>query len=190
MVISKGNLVKNQLHDRIREIEKARDIKFSNTQKVLLTVEGSITAILDVLYGTVSIFLLRKHFEYADSEKAELLDVEKGEEIHYREVLIHGRGKPMIYALSYIALSRCEKDALEDLTNGEIPIGKLLKKYDIESRREIKDIYIEKPNATLRELFKTDEDFVSREYVIIKNRQILMKTKESFPISYFSEKMV
>lgn len=188
-MISKGNIVKNKLHDRIREIEAERGIKFSNTQKVLLTIEGSITAILDVLYGTVSIFLLRKHFEPADSEKAKLLDVNEGEEIHYREVLIHGRGKPMIYALSYIALSRSEEEAFEDLTNGEIPIGKLLKKYNVESRREIKNIYIEKPDATLRELFKTDEDFVSREYVIIKNRQILMRTKESFPISYFAEEM-
>lgn len=190
MMVSKGNLVKNKLHDRIKQIEAEQGIKFSNTQKVLLTIEGSITAILDVLYGTVSIFLLRRHFEPADSETAAFLDVEEGEEIHYREVLIHGRGKPMIYALSYIALNRCKEEAHDDLVNGEIPIGKLLKKYEVESRREIRDIYIEKPNATLRELFKTDEDFVSRDYIIIQNKQIIMRTKESFPISYFTEEMV
>ena len=188
-MISKGRIVKNEIHDRLREIEAENNITFSNTQKVLLSIEGSITAILDVIYGTVGIFLLQKFFEPADSKKAELLNVNEGDEIHYREVIIHGRGKPMIYALSFIALTRCREEAHKDITDGEIPVGKLLKKYEIESRREIKDIYVEKPNATLRELFKTDELFVSREYVIIENKEIVMFTKESFPISYFSEDM-
>ena len=102
------------------------------------------------------------------------------------KVLIHGNGKPMIYALSHIALGRCRKEAHEDLIKGEIPIGKLLKKYEIESRREINNIYVEKPTPTLTELFKTTEDFISRDYVIISNGKIIMWTKESFPISSFS----
>lgn len=185
----KGSIVKNVFHERIKEIESEYLIKFSNTQKVLLTVEGSITSILDVLYGRVSIFLLNKYFEPADKKKAELINVNEGDEIHYREVLIHGRGKPMIYALSLIALDRCNKAAHDDVTDGEIPIGKILKKYKIESRREIQDIYIEKPSATLRELFKTDEYFVCRNYVVIEHGEIVMWTKESFPISYFAEEM-
>ena len=188
-MVSTGNLVTNKLHDRIKELERENDIRFSNTQKVLLTVEGSITAILDVLYGRVSIFLLNRYFEKAEGEKAKLLDVEEGEEIHYREVLIHGMGKPMIYALSFIALNRCKKEAHDELTNGEIPIGKLLKKYKVESRREIRRIYLEKPTPTLKELFKTDEDFVAREYVIIENGRIVTWTKEAFPISYFSQEI-
>ena len=95
----------------------------------------------------------------------------------------------MIYALSLIALDRCNKDAHDDVVNGEIPIGKILKKYKIESRREIQDIYIEKPSATLMELFKTDEYFVSRNYVVIEHGEIVMWTKESSPISYFAEEM-
>ena len=185
----KGSIVTNEIHDRLREIEMEKRITFSNTQKVLLSIEGSITAILDVLYDTVGIFVLQKYFENADEEKAKLLNVNEGDEIHYREVIIHGRGKPMIYALSFIALSRCKKEAHDDVISGEIPVGKMLKKYEIESRREIRDIYVEKPNATLKELFKTDEDFISREYVIIENKEIVMFTKESFPISYFSNDM-
>ena len=188
-MISKGNLVTTQLKSILNEIEQEEGIEFSNTQKVLLSVEGSITSLLDVLYGRVSIFLLNKYFEPADRQKAEMLDVNEGDEIHYREVLIHGNGKPMIYALSHIALGRCRKEAHEDLIKGEIPIGKLLKKYEIESRREIQHIYIEEPDATLRELFKTNEKFISRDYIIIENRQIVMHTKESFPISYFKESM-
>lgn len=49
-----------------------------------------------------------------------------------------------------------------------------------EMHDEINEIYVEKPSATLRELFKTDEDFVSRDYVIIENEKIVMWTKNPF----------
>jgi chorismate-pyruvate lyase len=188
-MLLEGRIVTNKLHEKLKEIEAGKKIKFSNTQKVLLTTEGSITAILDVLYGTVSIFTLSRHFERADKKKAELVGINEGDEINYREVIIHRAGKPMIYALSFIALNRCKKEAHKDVMDGEIPIGKILKKYKVESRREIRDIYIERPDATLRELFKTNEDFISRDYVVIENDQIVIWTKESFPISYFSKEM-
>ena len=184
-MIFEGSIIKNELHNRLKELETKNDIKFSNTQKVLLSIEGSISAILDALYGTVSIFTIDQHFEKIDEEKSKLLHLDVGEEINYREILLHGRGKPMIYALSYIPLSRCRPEAREDIFRGKLPIGKILKKYRIESRREIDKIYIEKPNATLRELFKTDECLVSREYVVIENNEIIMWTKESFPVSFF-----
>jgi chorismate-pyruvate lyase len=74
-----------------------------------------------------------------------------------------------------------------DLIRADIPIGRILKNYNIESRREIRKIYIEKPNAKLRELFHTEEDMLAREYVIINNDAVLMWIKEVFPISYFTE---
>ena len=48
---------KNEANKRL--IEKMNDLEneygqtFSNTQKILLTTDGSITAILDVLYGKI-----------------------------------------------------------------------------------------------------------------------------------------
>jgi len=74
-----GKIVENKLNKRLKEIEKEKDIKFSNTQKVLLTVEGSITAILDVLYGKVSIFTLSRHVEKANQDTSELVDNDEGE---------------------------------------------------------------------------------------------------------------
>ncbi|WP_292601460.1 chorismate--pyruvate lyase family protein [Methanobrevibacter sp. UBA212] len=184
-----GKIVENKLNKRLKEIEKEKDIKFSNTQKVLLTVEGSITAILDVLYGKVSIFTLSRHFEKANQDTSELVNIDEGEEINYREVIIHRREQPLIYALSLIVLDRCKEEARQDIIDGEIPLGKVLKKHKVESRREIQHIYIEKPDATLRELFKTSEDFITRNYIVIENDEITIWTKESFPISYFSDKM-
>lgn len=181
------NEVNRSLIDKINALENEYGKKFSNTQKILLTTDGSITAILDVLYGKISLSTLDQHFEDADKEHAQLVNVDEGDEINYREVIMHKDEKPLIYAISHIPLSRCSRDVCADLVRADIPIGRILKNYNIESRREIKNIFIEKPNETLKTLFKTDEDMLARDYVIINNDEILMWIKEVFPISYFTE---
>lgn len=100
---------------------------------------------------------------------------------------MHKGAKPLIYAISHIPLFRCSDDVCADLIRADIPIGRILKNYNIESRREIRKIYIEEPNAKLRELFHTEEEMLAREYVIINNDEVLMWIKEVFPISYFTE---
>ncbi|MBQ6345752.1 MAG: DUF98 domain-containing protein [Methanobrevibacter sp.] len=181
------NEANRRLIDRINELEKENDIQLSNTQKILLTTDGSITAILDVLYGKISLFTIDQHFEPADEFHAKLVEVGEGEKINFREVIMHHGGKPLIYAISHIPLSRCSEDMCSDLIQADIPIGRLLKNYNIESRREIKYIYMEKPNDRLEELYNTDEDMLAREYVIISGEEILMWIKEVFPVSYFTE---
>jgi chorismate-pyruvate lyase len=181
------NEANRALIDKINEVEENYDRKFSNTQKILLTTDGSITAILDVLYGKITLTTLEQHFEKADEERACLVNVPVGEKINFREVIMHKDDRPLIYAISHIPLSRCNKDICTDLIRADIPIGRILKNYDIESRREIKHIYIEKPNERLKEIFGTDEDMLARDYVIINCDEILMWIKEVFPISHFTE---
>ncbi len=181
------NEVNRALIDKINEVEENYGRKFSNTQKILLTTDGSITAILDVLYGKITLTTLEQHFEKADEERACLVNVPVGEKINFREVIMHKDDRPLIYAISHIPLSRCNKDICTDLIRADIPIGRILKNYDIESRREIKHIYIEKPNERLKEIFGTDEDMLARDYVIINCDEILMWIKEVFPISHFTE---
>lgn len=175
------------LIEKINSVEKEQLRTFSNTQKILLTTDGSITAILDVLYGKITLTTLEQHFEKATESTSEYVNVEVGDEINYREVIMHKDDKPLIYALSYVPLKRVSNEIREDLIRADIPIGRILKSYKIESRREINNIYIEKPNETLKNLFKTDEDMLARDYVIINNNDILMWIKEVFPISSFTK---
>ncbi|WP_286009261.1 chorismate--pyruvate lyase family protein [Methanobrevibacter woesei] len=175
------------LIEKINNVEKEQSRTFSNTQKILLTTDGSITAILDVLYGKITLTTLEQHFEKATESTSEYVNVEVGDEINYREVIMHKDDKPLIYALSYVPLKRVSNEIREDLIRADIPIGRILKSYKIESRREINNIYIEKPNETLKNLFKTDEDMLARDYVIINNNDILMWIKEVFPISSFTK---
>ena len=187
-MVTEKNEANKALIDKISDVEKQYGKTFSNTQKILLTTDGSITAILDVLYGKITLTTLDQHFEDADKDHAKLVNVDEGEEINYREVIMHtADGKPLIYAVSHIPLSRCSKGVCDDLVRADIPIGRILKNYKIESRREINNIFIEKPNDTLKEIFDTDEDMLARDYVIINNDKVLMWIKEVFPISYFTE---
>ena len=50
MTIEK-NEANKRLIEKINQVEEGYTKDFSNTQKILLTTDGSITAILDVLYG-------------------------------------------------------------------------------------------------------------------------------------------
>ncbi len=179
------NEANKRLIEKVQELEKKHDVELSNTQKILLTTDGSITAILDVLFGKITLTTLDQHFEAAYTSHAKLVNVSEGEEINFREVIMHTDERPLIYAISHIPLKRCSKDVCADLIRADIPIGRILKNYHIESRREIHNIFIEKPNERLKEIFKTDEDMLARDYVIINNDEILMWIKEVFPISYF-----
>ena len=186
MVKSK-NEANKRLIEKINDLEDSYGQKFSNTQKILLTTDGSITAILDVLYGKISLFTIDQHFGIADESHAKLVDVNDGDEINFREVLMHKDTQPLIYAVSHVPLGRCSDEICSDLLRADIPIGRILKNYKIESRREVNNIFIEKPNDKLKELFGTDEDFLARDYVIIHDDEILMWIKEMFPVSYFTE---
>ena len=163
---SSKNEINKPLITRIAELEKENNRKLSGVQKILLTTDGSITAILDVLYGKIDLNTLSQHFAKANLEQAKLVDAKEGDELNFREVLLNLRGKPLMYAA--------------------IPIGRILKNHQVESRRRINGIYVEKPSAKLREIFKTDEEMLARDYAIICQGEVLMWIKEVFPVSYFS----
>ena len=181
------NEANKRLIEKMNELEKDYGQEFSNTQKILLTTDGSITAILDVLYGKITLDTIDQHLEAADEKRAKLVNVNEGDEINFREVLMHKDDQPLIYAISHVPLGRCTKEVCNDLLRADIPIGRILKNYHIESRREVNNIFIEKPDEKLIEMFGTDEDFLARDYVIINNDEILMWIKEMFPVSYFTE---
>ena len=181
------NDINVRLIEKINQVEEKYVKNFSNTQKILMTTDGSITAILDVLYGKIALKTLEQHFEEATEESASLVNVDVGDEVNYREIVMHKDEQPLIYAVSYIPLKRLTKEMKDDLVRADIPIGRILKKYNAETRREINTIQIEKPSDKLKELYNTEEDFLARDYTIIMNGEILMWIKEFFPINYFTE---
>ena len=57
------NDINVRLIEKINQVEEKYVKNFSNTQKILMTTDGSITAILDVLYGKIALKTLEQHFE-------------------------------------------------------------------------------------------------------------------------------
>ncbi|MFY9639221.1 MAG: chorismate lyase [Methanobacterium sp.] len=171
--------------DGIKKIENEVG-KLSNAQKILLTTDGSVTTILDVIRGHVKIETLEQKFVDADLEMAQLLNIEVGDTVNYRIVVIETE-EPLIYAISLIAVKRLENDFKEDLIRADIPIGRILRKHNIESRREIKSVYYEDQSPEIKEIFKTNSPMLTRTYNIIHNDEILIWLKETFPYTHFRE---
>jgi chorismate-pyruvate lyase len=171
--------------DGIKKIENKIG-KLSNAQKILLTTDGSVTTILDVIRGHVEIETLEQKFISADSEMAQLLDIKEGDTVNYRVVVIQTH-EPLIYAISIMAVERLENHIKEDLIRADIPIGRILRKHNIESRREIKSVYAEDQSPEINKIFKSDSPMLSRTYNIIHKDQILIWLMETFPYDHFRD---
>ena len=173
--------------DRINEVEN--DIgKLSSAQKILLATDGSVTTILDVLKGHINVETLVQEFREADEIQAQDLGVNKGDTINYRTVVMsHNLDEPLIHAVSLTPVDKLTNNFKEDLLKADIPIGRILRKYNIESRREVTHIGFEKPDGEVKEIFKTDSTLLTRVYNIIYKDEILIQIKETFPYSLFRE---
>lgn len=171
--------------DEIKRMEKLAG-ELSNTQKILLSTDGSVTRILDVLKGHVGIKTLVQESQKADLEIAEKLEINPGDTVNYRVVII-GTKEPLIHAISYIPVDRLNNNFKEDLIRADIPIGRILKKHNVESRREVESIAMEEPDQQLKDIFNTDSMMLTRTYNIIRNGEILIRIKETFPITSFTK---
>ena len=168
--------------DEIERIEKTIG-KLSDVQKVLLATDGSVTTILEVLNGDVKIKTLKQKLIEADEKIAHGLGIKKGDLVNYRVVVIES-DMPLIHATSFIPIKRLYDDFKEDLTKADIPIGKLLKKYNIEARREIEYIDVKRPDEELMQIFKIDSPMLTRTYNIIHKEEVLIRITETFPSTF------
>jgi len=174
-----------KIFEGIKQIEKELG-SLSSAQKILLATDGSVTTILDVLKGHVNIRTLVQEFREADEEAASLLNIQVGDTINYRVVVIEGE-EPLIYAVSMIPMERLDNDFKEDLIRADIPIGRILRKHDIESRREIKTVSVEETEPEMADIFKTQGPMLRRTYNIIHNDQVLIWLMETFPHTLFKD---
>lgn len=183
--MSKSKPIPNLIREKIKEVEEKNGMELSNMQKVLCAIEGPVVTVLDVLYGDVHLFVLDQHMEKADESIAEKLEIDVGDEIDLREVILHKHGRPLAYGLSYIPKDRCSDTIIEDLLKENQSTGRIILEHEIETITLVNNISIEKPDAKLKNLFHTDEDMISREYVMIHDKNIVIWSKEAWPLSYF-----
>ena len=182
-----GKLIKNSIREKILEVEEKNDIKLSTVQKILCATDGPVATILDVLYGDVNLFVLDQHIEESDEYIAEKLDINAGDEIDFREVIMTKYGRPLAYGLSYIPKDRCSDTVIEKLLQEDKTTGRIMLEHEIETTNKVTELYLEKPDTTLKNLFHTNENFLSREIILKHKKNIILWSKESYPLSYFQE---
>lgn len=160
----------------------------SSAQKILLATDGSVTTILDVLKGRINVNTLIQEFQKSDEETAHELGINRGDTINYRTVVMsHVPKEPLMHATSLTPIKKLDNNFKEDLLKADFPIGRILKKYNIESRREVTHIGAEMPNKELSTIFKTDSMMLTRTYNIIYHDRILIRIKETFPYDLFRD---
>ncbi|HML06367.1 MAG TPA: chorismate pyruvate-lyase family protein [Methanobacterium sp.] len=173
--------------EKIKEVEENIG-HLSSAQKILLATDGSVTTILDVLKGHIDVNTFVQEFRDADESQAQDLGINKGDTINYRAVVMsHKPEEPLIHAISLTPVEKLDNNFKEDLLKADIPIGRILKKYNIESRREVIHIGAEKPDEELKKIFNTDSMMLTRSYNIIYKDDVLIRIKETFPYSLFRE---
>lgn len=184
---AKNKPIPNIIREKIKNVEDENNIKLSTIQKILCAIEGPVVTMLDVLYGDVNLFVLDQHMEKADESIAEKLEISVGDEANIREVIIHKHGRPLVYGLSYIPKDRCSDTVIEKLLKEDQSTGRILLEREIETLTKIENISIEKPDEQLKNLFHTNENLLTREYVLIHKKNVVIWSKEAYPLSYFKE---
>jgi len=182
-------LTAGPLRERIREIEKETGY-LSPLQTILLLTDGSVTTLLEAISGDeVSVTTLSQVVATPGKDVAAALEIGTTEMVNHRTVVLKNSrtGEALVYAVSYTPLLRLEPGFRDDLMRADTPIGKILKKHAIESRREILKIGVrESDNIISLGLGNRSGPFLFRSYKIIRAREPLMFIEEFFPASSFT----
>lgn len=186
-------LTADRIVEKIREIEQGVG-RLSPMQKVLIGTDGSVTGLLEMATGhPVTITTLVQDVVGADTEAAAALDIEQGDEVNYRVVELKDgvTGEVLIYAVSCTPLRRLAPEFRQDLMRADIPIGRILRRHRIESRREITDARVVRAGTKLARTFNVHrcEPMLSRKYRIIHREEPLIAIEEIFPCTAFTDEI-
>ncbi len=155
----------------------------SEEERLLLGTDGSVTFLLEVLTGEpVAVETLEQRVVRADLQQAALLDVNEGDEVNLRRVLLVG-DRPLVYAESLTPLSRLEPSFHDELMRQDKPIGRIMAEQEIEARRDLQELGVARDGRGCEALDR--EELFFREYDVIRNGEVLMHIREEFPSGLF-----
>jgi beta-ribofuranosylaminobenzene 5'-phosphate synthase len=181
-----------KINEEIARLEEAVG-RLSPVQKMLLGTDGSVTCLLEVVTGSpVEIETLVQKVVAADELVSRELEVELGDEVNYRVVKLKNSatGETLIHATSFTPLKRLEDRFRTDLMRADVPIGTILKKHRIESRRDVLRARVLRDEVEMNRIFNvfSKEPMLSRDYKIIRHGQPLMAITETFPYNNFQDR--
>lgn len=160
----------------------ADDDSLSLLQKVLLTTDGTVTQLLEILTGE-RIRVDKLEHELVRGGPA-LLDVPQTEPVLSRKILLRGATAAYMYAHSFLVPSRLPQGMQAQMLGTDTPIGQLWKAARLETYREIVD-YRREADPAIAALFGIESPILSRSYLIRVGGAPMGLITEKFPASSF-----
>ncbi|MDG6243591.1 MAG: chorismate pyruvate-lyase family protein [Methanolobus sp.] len=159
-------------------IGKLKSFDIPTCLRVCAGTDGSVTFLLEIMtrYPT-AVVTQYQHIIPADEKMAQIFGVDAGADINERVVTLTSGDVPYVYARSLSAIEKIPEGVRCDLMKADIPIGRILRDHDIETRRDFEDIGISEDEP----LFGIQK-VLSRSYRIVHHNGVLMWINEKFPV--------
>ncbi|MGB9928885.1 MAG: chorismate--pyruvate lyase family protein [Methanosarcina sp.] len=159
-------------------LEKLKSFEIPTCLRVCCGTDGSVTFLLEIMTRKeVNVITESQYTIKADKELAALLEVEEGSEINDRVVKLLAGGTVFVHARSLSPLERMPETMKEQLMRADIPIGRILRSHNLETRRDMGELEILEGESTFNGI-----PVLSRSYKIVHDNHILMWINERFPI--------
>ena len=159
-------------------LEKLKSFEIPTCLRVCCGTDGSVTFLLEIMTRKpVSVITEAQYTVKADKEMAAFLGVEEGSEINNRVVRLSAGGTVFVHARSLSPLERMPETMKEQLMRADIPIGRILRSHNLETRRDMGELEVLEGEPTFDGI-----PVLSRSYKIVHNNHILMWINERFPI--------
>lgn len=159
-------------------LDTLKKLDIPTALRICVGTDGSVTYLLEVITkNPVEVVTQCQEIADATPDEAALLMIRPGDPVNHRKVLLTAAGIPYVSARSITPLKAMPSGMKDDLMRADIPIGRILRKYKMETRRDILNIEKKKGNGVFKDL-----PVLSREYFIIHDRKVLMWINELFPM--------
>lgn len=173
---------RDPIEESICKISRERNL--TPLQRVLLGHDGSMTKILELVScEPVILTTISQAVVPCPDEIAEKLETPPGQEVNEREIVMLGGSDqhPLLYAKSHTPICRLKPEFRSDLMRADIPIGKIMRKHRIESRRVILEIGVKEQDGLLSKVLRCSGPFLWRSYNIIAGEKPLITVSEFLP---------
>lgn len=158
-------------------IEKLKSFDIPTCLRVCAGTDGSVTFLLEIMTKhPTAVVTEYQQVIPADERMAEIFDVKPGAKINDRVVTLISGNVPYVYARSLSPLEKMPEGVRCDMMKADIPIGRILRDHNIETRRDFESIELTDDEA----LFGAAR-VLSRSYRIVHHNGVLMWINERFP---------
>lgn len=162
--------------------------ELSILQRIFLTTDGTLTEILEIYLSEELQTVKLSEITEAVISDILSLDIMSGRKVIERKILLQGMSsmRNWLYAESLIIPDRLGKRFREELVTSGKPIGKLWRKYNTETFKDIVR-YFREPAGYLAEYFDIEKDdyLLCRTYRVFSKGMPIMMITEKFPDAYF-----